>query len=78
MVAEITGSRPERDRVDKLLAYARGAIPLYLLIDRDRRAATLFSEPSPQGYAQHHQVTLGKPLPLPAPFAFDLATGRLL
>ncbi|SOD62501.1 Endonuclease, Uma2 family (restriction endonuclease fold) [Streptomyces zhaozhouensis] len=78
MVAEITSSRPERDRVDKLLAYAQGGIPLYLLIDRDRRAATLFSEPSPQGYAQHHQVLLGKPLPLPDPFAFDLDTGRLL
>ncbi|MDT0270127.1 Uma2 family endonuclease [Streptomyces sp. DSM 44915] len=78
MVVEVTSSRPERDRFDKRRAYAQGGIPLYLLVDRDRGTSTLFSAPTQQDYAQQHRVPLGKPLPLPDPFAFDLDTGRLL
>lgn len=47
-------------------------------MDRDRREVVLFSEPTAKDYSARHQVVTGKPLPLPAPFGFDLDTGRLL
>ncbi|MGW1379601.1 Uma2 family endonuclease [Streptomyces sp. NPDC002446] len=74
LVAEITGDRPDLDRVAKRRTYALGEIPLYLLIDRDRATTTLFREPSDGDYQVHHASAFGKPLPLPAPFSFDLET----
>ncbi|RKN36898.1 Uma2 family endonuclease [Streptomyces hoynatensis] len=78
MVVEVTSSRAERDRVAKRRCYARGAIPLYLLIDREHRRATLLSEPAGKDYAHSHSAEFGKPLPLPEPFAFDLDTAEFL
>ncbi|RKN36897.1 Uma2 family endonuclease [Streptomyces hoynatensis] len=78
MVVEVTSSRAERDRVAKRRCYARGAIPLYLLIDREESAVTLFSEPSNADYRAHTTTPTGKPVPLPEPFAFDLDTAEFL
>ncbi|MEU9116269.1 Uma2 family endonuclease [Streptomyces sp. NPDC048483] len=78
MVVEATGDRPELDRTAKRRTYARGRIPLYLLIDRDRSATTLFREPSDGDYLVHHTAAFGKPVPLPAPFSFDLETTDFL
>ncbi|MFF7725990.1 Uma2 family endonuclease [Streptomyces sp. NPDC008001] len=74
MVAEVTSSRAERDRIAKRHCYARAGIPLYLLVDREEETVTLFSEPSAQDYAETHTVPYGKALPLPEPFSFDLET----
>ncbi|TNM32300.1 Uma2 family endonuclease [Streptomyces sedi] len=78
LVAEITSSRAELDREAKRHLYALGGVPLYLLIDREREAVTLHSEPAGRDYRATYSVPYGKPLPLPDPFAFDLHTGRLL
>ncbi|MYT30813.1 MULTISPECIES: Uma2 family endonuclease [unclassified Streptomyces] len=78
MVAEITGDRPELDRIAKCRSYALGAVPLYLLIDRERATATLHSRPSDGDYLVRHSVRFGTPLPLPAPFSFDLETADFL
>ncbi|MET8180754.1 Uma2 family endonuclease [Streptomyces sp. NPDC005336] len=74
MVTEVTSTKPERDRTAKRHCYARGGIPLYLLIDRDSSDVTLFSDPEGADYRQHVTVPFGKPLDLPAPFSFSLET----
>ncbi|CAM5376761.1 hypothetical protein GCM10010329_14680 [Streptomyces spiroverticillatus] len=74
MVAEVTSGRPRTDRETKRIAYARAGIPLYLLIDRGKSSVTLFSDPKGNDYLQIDTRPFGKPLPLPAPFSFDLGT----
>ncbi|MCC9704596.1 Uma2 family endonuclease [Streptomyces sp. MNU76] len=78
MVLEVTSTRPEADREVKRRCYARGRIPLYLLIDRDSSQATLLSDPRDDDYRQRCTVPFGKPLTLPEPFAFDLETSDFL
>lgn len=78
MVLEVTSSRPSIDRETKRRGYARGRIPLYLLVDRDASTVTLFSDPEDGDYRLHHLAPFGKPLPLPEPFGFDLETADFL
>ena len=78
MVLEVTSSRPSADREVKRRCYARGGIPLYLLVDRDTSTVTLFTDPESGDYRELHAVTFGKPVPLPEPFAFDLDTADFL
>ncbi|MFF4603589.1 Uma2 family endonuclease [Streptomyces sp. NPDC001339] len=74
LVAEITGHRPDLDRIAKRRTYALGGVPLYLLIDRERATTTLLREPSDGDYQVQYTAAFGKPVPLPAPFSFDLDT----
>ncbi len=69
-----------RDREVKPRAYARGGIPLYLLIDHFAApaAVTLHSQPGPDGYTRRQNAAPGQPLHLPEPFGIDLDTARLL
>lgn len=75
LVVEVTSTKPQADREAKRRCYARGGIPLHLLIDRDAGSVTLFGDPEDAHYRQHLTIPYGKPLPLPEPFAFDLETG---
>jgi Uma2 family endonuclease len=74
MTVEVTSTRPDRDRTAKHHCYARGGIPLYLLVDRHRSTITLFSDPEGEEYNTQHTVAFGKKLSLPKPFGFDLDT----
>ncbi|AZM62605.1 hypothetical protein DMA10_18750 [Streptomyces sp. WAC 01420] len=78
LVIEVTGTKPETDRKTKARCYARGGIPLYLLVDREASAITLFSDPEKDEYRERRTRPLGKPLSLPAPFSFDLDTADFL
>ncbi|WP_380280091.1 Uma2 family endonuclease [Kitasatospora purpeofusca] len=78
MVAEVTSSKPDQDRITKRHCYARAKIPLYLLIDRDRSQVSLFSNPHREEYTEVHIAAFGEPLPLPAPFDFELDTKEFL
>jgi len=78
MVLEVTSSKPQADREAKRRCYARSAIPLYLLVDRETSSITLFSDPEKDDYRQHCTLPLGKPVSLPEPFAFDLDTTEFL
>ena len=78
MVLEVTSSKPQTDREAKRRCYARGGIPLYLLIDREASSITLFSDPERDDYRQHCTLPLGKPVALPEPFAFELDTSDFL
>jgi Uma2 family endonuclease len=74
LVVEVTSSRPEPDRNEKRRAYAGAGIPLYLLVDRERRQVTLFSIPEHDDYSQASTVSFGHKLNLPKPFDFWLDT----
>lgn len=66
-----------KDREEKLHAYARAGIPLYLLIDRfaDRwPTVTLYSDPAEDVYQAAHAVPFGKPVTLPEPFDVTIET----
>ncbi|OIJ97093.1 Uma2 family endonuclease [Streptomyces colonosanans] len=78
MVLEVTSTKPRTDREAKRRCYARGGIPLYLLIDREASSITLFSDPEDDDYRQHCTLPFGKPLALPEPFAFELDTADFL
>lgn len=78
MVLEVTSSRPRADREAKRRSYARGGVPLYLLVDRSDASLTLFSDPEKGEYRQHCTRPFGKPLALPTPFEFELDTSDFL
>jgi Uma2 family endonuclease len=78
MVLEVTGRNPRIDRETKRRCYARAGVPLYLLVDRERSWITLFSAPEEDTYREQRAVAFGRPLRLPAPFAFELATADFL
>ncbi|CAM5525269.1 Uma2 family endonuclease [Streptomyces hirsutus] len=78
MVLEVTFLRPQLDRETKRRCYARGGIPLYLLVDCEASSITLFSAPERDDYREVCTRPLGKPLPLPAPFDIDLDTADFL
>ncbi|MFF2544410.1 Uma2 family endonuclease [Kitasatospora sp. NPDC058063] len=78
MVAEVTSSKPDLDRITKRHCYARAGIPLYLLIDREKSQVSLFGRPHREEYTEVHLAAFGEPLAIPAPFAFDLDTKPFL
>ncbi|GHH84521.1 hypothetical protein GCM10018793_49090 [Streptomyces sulfonofaciens] len=78
LVVEVASARPLRDREDKRRCYARGDIPLYLLVDRQSSSLSLFGEPDGDDYRQQCTMPFGKPLPFPEPFAFELETSEFL
>jgi Uma2 family endonuclease len=77
LVLEVTSSHPDNDRQAKRHCYARGGVPLYLLVDRERSSVTLFSEPAGDDYTESHAGVFGKVIELPAPFSFGLDTEDL-
>ena len=74
LVLEVTSSRPDLDRNAKRSAYAEAGIPLYLLMDRQYRKVTLFSDPGHGDYSQTNTAPFGRKLYLPEPFDFQLDT----
>ncbi|MFF1306275.1 Uma2 family endonuclease [Streptomyces sp. NPDC058307] len=78
MVLEVTSTKPQADREAKRRCYARGGIPLYLLVDREAASVTLFGEPEKDDYREHCTRPFGKSLTLPDPFSFDLETADFL
>lgn len=81
LVIEVTSTHADRDRRDERHCYAKGGIPFCLLVDREQRTVSLFSEPrSDEGredYLQETRVIFGKPLEPPEPFSFTLDTSEL-
>ncbi|MET9934041.1 MULTISPECIES: Uma2 family endonuclease [unclassified Streptomyces] len=77
LVAEVTSSSTaSRDRVQKIRAYARAGIPLYLLIDREAGEAAVCSGPAGDDYDHKSVHKLGTPVPIPAPLGFTLDTAE--
>ncbi|MCX4584493.1 Uma2 family endonuclease [Streptomyces sp. NBC_01481] len=82
LAVEITSkSNASHDRSSKLSAYASGAVPLYLLIDRYDEggpSVTLFSEPRNGMYRTGLRKPFGEPVPLPEPFSTELDTSEFI
>ena len=78
MVLEVTSTKPGADRETKRRCYARGGIPLHLLVDREASSVTLFSDPENDDYREHCTRPFGKPITVPEPLAFDLETSDFL
>lgn len=77
LVAEVTSpSTAGRDRIQKLRGYARAAIPVYLLIDREAGEAVVCSDPLGDDYAHKVVHKLGTIVPLPHPLGFELDTSE--
>ncbi|GAA3649216.1 Uma2 family endonuclease [Streptomyces chitinivorans] len=75
LVAELTSdSTRETDRTDKVSAYGRSGVPVYLLLDMEEQAATVFWRPSERGYDSRLTTPFGEPLRIPEPFGCDLDT----
>ncbi|PYC85350.1 Uma2 family endonuclease [Streptomyces tateyamensis] len=76
LVVEVTSdSDGDTDRVVKRRRYAEYGAPLYLLVDRQERTCTLFSEPGPLGYTMAAgPYPFGTPVALPEPFGSELRT----
>lgn len=62
--AEVTSPKQERRDYRKADSYARGGVPVYLLVDRKARKCVVFTEPSPDGYAIQRTVSFGTPVTL--------------
>ncbi|MFJ9694005.1 Uma2 family endonuclease [Kitasatospora sp. NPDC101183] len=79
LIVEVSSpSNADTDRVVKRRRYGQYGAPLYLLVDRQNRTCSLFSEPSRLGYASESgPYPFGTPVHLPAPFDVDLDTTRL-
>ncbi len=77
MVVDVTSdSTAGNDRVKKIRGYARAAIPVHLLIDREAGEATVCSEPEGDDYARKSSYKHGRTVPLPDPLGFDLDTAE--
>lgn len=75
LVAEVTSpSTASRDRVQKIRAYARAGIPVYLMVDREADEAVVCSAPDGDDYTHKSIHKLGTEVPLPAPLGFTLDT----
>jgi Uma2 family endonuclease len=75
LVGEVTSSNHAMDTGAKLATYAAAGIPVYILIDRHSKTAHCHTDPILPGddpteayYDTDTKVSLGEPLPLPAPY----------
>ncbi|ODA70580.1 hypothetical protein APS67_005172 [Streptomyces sp. AVP053U2] len=74
-VLEVTSAKPKADRETKRRCYARGGIPLCLLVDRETSSITLFGALERDDHRDDHRDDYrevctrppGKTLSLPAP-----------
>ncbi|MEU4209252.1 Uma2 family endonuclease [Streptomyces sp. NPDC026206] len=78
LIVEVTSdSDGDTDRIVKRRRYAEYGAPLYLLVDRQERSGTLFSEPGESGYTRTDGPhPFGTAVHLPAPFDLELDTSE--
>ncbi|TDC72277.1 Uma2 family endonuclease [Streptomyces hainanensis] len=79
LIVDVTSdSNAETDRVVKRRRYAEFLAPLYLLVDRQERSCTLFSQPGELGYTRvDGPLPFGTPVPLPEPFSLAIDTAEM-
>ena len=81
MTVEVTSQDRDTDRRDghdKRDGYAAAGIPVYLLVDREQRSLTVFSEPEGGTYRSRTTRPFGATVELPAPVDVVLETGKLM
>ncbi|GIH69256.1 hypothetical protein Mth01_15090 [Sphaerimonospora thailandensis] len=81
LVAEVVSANSVReDREDKPGIYARGGVPLLLIVDPEAepRTVSVHTDPSEDGYRTVTRVKMGEELRIPAPVDFTLDTSVFL
>jgi Uma2 family endonuclease len=80
MVVEVTSPASAdtvyNDRVVKPVQYAKGGIPLYLLVDQERSSWTLHGLGEQPGFQLLAAGKYGESIPLPVPFGFSVPTSE--
>jgi Uma2 family endonuclease len=75
LAAELTSTSTRgNDWGDKLEAYGRAGVPVYLLVDMQKETVSVFSAPSGHGYQSSSTVEFGQKIHIPEPFDFTLDT----
>jgi Uma2 family endonuclease len=64
LLIEVSLTSLEQDRGEKQLAYARGRIPVYWIINLVHRQIEVFSNPGPDGYGPSTVYTGGQSVPV--------------
>ncbi|MER7625653.1 Uma2 family endonuclease [Streptomyces sp. NPDC126503] len=79
LIVEVTSaSNGDTDRIVKRKRYAEYNAPLYLVVDRQEKSVTLFSEPGRLGYTRADGPhPYGTVITLPEPFGIDIDTSGL-
>jgi Uma2 family endonuclease len=62
--AEVTSPGQEARDYAKANGYARGGVPVYLLVDRKARRCVIYTDPGPDGYGTELPVPFGNPVTL--------------
>jgi len=76
----VSGDRPGRRQREyqKASGYARGTVPVFLLIDPTEETCTLFTEPRTGEYSVRQIVKFGEPLSIPVgDITVEFPTGNL-
>ncbi|NWF27872.1 Uma2 family endonuclease [Streptomyces sp. PKU-EA00015] len=65
LVVEVTSSNYRNDLRNKVTAYARAKIPVYVIVDRKHNRVHVLTEPLPDGYDSHEVYAPGQQVTLP-------------
>ncbi|MFI8851886.1 Uma2 family endonuclease [Streptomyces sp. NPDC053499] len=75
LVAELTSDSTRNvDWTDKLPVYAKAGVPVYLLLDMQEHTISVFTAPTPLGYAERRTYEFGDTVQLPPPFDCEIET----
>jgi Uma2 family endonuclease len=64
LIVEVSETTYDRDRGEKWAAYARGAIPIYWIINLVQKRIEVYTDPGPAGYQARQDYHAGEVVPL--------------
>ena len=64
LLIEVSLTSLDRDRYEKLPAFARGRIPVYWIINLIHRQVEVYTDPGPAGYATRTDYRPGQQVPV--------------
>jgi Uma2 family endonuclease len=64
LLVEVSESTLDRDRHEKLPAYAKGKIPVYWIVNLADRQVEVYTNPGPDGYGSSQIFTPGQSVPV--------------
>ncbi|MGP0063917.1 MAG: Uma2 family endonuclease [Isosphaeraceae bacterium] len=64
LLVEVSESSLSQDRCEKLLAYARGGIPVYWIVNLVDRQVEVYTSPGSAGYQSHQVYATGDVVPV--------------
>ncbi len=64
LAVEVSESTYDRDRGEKWIAYAKGGIPVYWIVNRAKGRIEVYTDPSPTGYQTRTDFQPGQQVPV--------------